>query len=104
MRDKAAFLGGLGTCGRELCCTCLLDRFLPVTVAMARAQGLSIVPENISGPCGHLKCCLRYEYEDYLRQDGAAKQDGAGTGSQGHDGRATRPRPKGGQGESRQPS
>ena len=63
MRDKAAFLGGLGTCGRELCCTCWLERFLPVTIAMAREQGLGIVPENLSGPCGHLKCCLRYEYE-----------------------------------------
>ena len=64
MRDKAAFLGGLGTCGRVLCCTSWLDHFLPVTVAMAREQGVSIVPDNINGPCGHLKCCLRFEMDE----------------------------------------
>ncbi len=74
MRDKAAFLGGLGTCGRILCCTSWLDHFLPVTIAMARAQGLGIVPENISGPCGHLKCCLRYEYDDYLTKAATESQ------------------------------
>ncbi|MGI6495701.1 MAG: regulatory iron-sulfur-containing complex subunit RicT [Kiritimatiellia bacterium] len=63
LRDHAALLGGVGTCGRTLCCASWLERFQPVTVAMAREQGLNIAPEALSGPCDRLKCCLRFEYD-----------------------------------------
>jgi cell fate regulator YaaT (PSP1 superfamily) len=66
-RDQARMVGGLGMCGRELCCCSFLDGFIPVSIKMAKEQGLSMNPSKISGACGRLMCCLKYEqaaYED----------------------------------------
>ncbi len=65
VRDEAKMVGGLGCCGRELCCSSYLRRFAPVSVKMAKAQGLALNPSKISGQCGRLLCCLGYEYETY---------------------------------------
>lgn len=65
VRDEAKMIGGLGGCGRELCCSAFLGDFLPVSIKMARDQNLSLNPTKISGVCGRLLCCLNYEMEDY---------------------------------------
>ncbi len=65
VRDEAKLVGGLGVCGRELCCSSYLREFAPVSVKMAKAQGLALNPAKISGQCGRLLCCLAYEYENY---------------------------------------
>ena len=65
VRDEAKLVGGLGVCGRELCCSSHLRNFAPVSVKMAKAQGLALNPAKISGQCGRLLCCLAYEYETY---------------------------------------
>ena len=70
VRDKAKMVGGLGICGRPFCCTSFLDDFQPVSIKMAKTQNLSLNPTKISGTCGRLMCCLKYEqdaYEDLLR-------------------------------------
>ncbi len=70
VRDEAKMYGGLGMCGRPLCCASFLDEFQPVSIKMAKEQGLSLNPTKISGTCGRLMCCLKYEqeaYEDLLR-------------------------------------
>ncbi len=66
VRDEAKIKGGIGICGRVLCCSTWINRFDPVSVKMAKAQGLSLNPANISGMCGRLMCCLSYEYENYV--------------------------------------
>ena len=60
-RDEAKLLGGYGTCGRPLCCTTWLRGFEPISIKMAKRQNLSLSPSRLSGLCGRLKCCLRYE-------------------------------------------
>jgi cell fate regulator YaaT (PSP1 superfamily) len=65
VRDKAKQLGGLGVCGRPLCCTTFLGKFEPVTMKMAKEQNLTLSPSKISGYCGRLMCCLAYENEFY---------------------------------------
>ncbi len=65
VRDETRFLGGLGPCGRALCCYKILKGFKPVTIKMAKEQKLSLNPTKISGLCGRLMCCLGYEYEVY---------------------------------------
>ena len=60
-RDQAKVVGGYGTCGRPLCCTTFLTSFEPISIRMAKQQGLSLNPSKLSGLCGRLKCCLRYE-------------------------------------------
>ena len=65
-RDAAREAGGLGVCGRELCCSSWLKQFQPVSVKMVKAQGLALNPSKLAGQCGRLKCCLRYEYQTYL--------------------------------------
>lgn len=65
VRDEASVLGGLGPCGRKFCCSSFLHKFVSINVRMAKIQGLSLNPNNISGNCGRLKCCLHYEYECY---------------------------------------
>ena len=60
-RDEARLLGGYGTCGRPLCCTTWLQGFEPISIKMAKRQNLSLNPSRLSGLCGRLKCCLRYE-------------------------------------------
>ena len=70
VRDKARMVGGLGICGRPFCCGSFLDDFQPVSIKMAKTQNLSLNPTKISGTCGRLMCCLKYEqdaYEDLLR-------------------------------------
>ena len=70
VRDKAKMVGGFGICGRPFCCTTFLDDFQPVSIKMAKTQNLSLNPTKISGTCGRLMCCLKYEqeaYEDLLR-------------------------------------
>jgi cell fate regulator YaaT (PSP1 superfamily) len=66
VRDEAKMLGGLGICGREFCCSSFLGGFQPVSIKMAKEQGLSLNPVKISGTCGRLMCCLKYEQEAYL--------------------------------------
>jgi cell fate regulator YaaT (PSP1 superfamily) len=65
-RDETKLIGGVGPCGRELCCSSWLREFRPVSVKMAKEQGLSLNPSKLAGMCGRLKCCLRYEYDTYL--------------------------------------
>jgi len=65
VRDEARLFGGYGSCGRELCCTKFLKDFEPVTIKMAKEEGLPLNPPKISGLCGRLMCCLNYEYETY---------------------------------------
>lgn len=70
VRDEAKMLGGLGICGRPFCCATYIGEFQPVSIKMAKEQGLSLNPTKISGTCGRLMCCLKYEqdtYEDLLR-------------------------------------
>ena len=70
VRDEAKMLGGLGICGRPFCCSQFLSDFQPVSIKMAKEQGLSLNPTKISGSCGRLMCCLKYEqdaYESLLR-------------------------------------
>ncbi len=65
VRDEAKLLGGLGVCGRPFCCNSYLGEFQPVSIKMAKEQGLSLSPVKISGTCGRLMCCLKYEQEAY---------------------------------------
>ncbi|MFH0810597.1 MAG: regulatory iron-sulfur-containing complex subunit RicT, partial [Pseudomonadota bacterium] len=66
VRNEAKMLGGLGGCGRELCCASFLNDFEPVSVKMAKEQNLALNPAKISGICGCLLCCLTYEYQTYM--------------------------------------
>lgn len=65
VRDQAKMTGGIGPCGRPLCCASFLSDFLPVSIKMAKDQNLSLNPTKISGTCGRLLCCLRFECEHY---------------------------------------
>ena len=65
VRDEAKMLGGLGMCGRPFCCSSYMGDFQPVSIKMAKEQGLSLNPVKISGTCGRLMCCLKYEQESY---------------------------------------
>jgi cell fate regulator YaaT (PSP1 superfamily) len=71
VRHQAKMVGGLGTCGRHLCCTSFLSGFAPVSIKMAKEQNLSLNPSKISGMCGRLMCCLAYEFDHYEK----AKKD-----------------------------
>ena len=66
VRDEAKILGGIGPCGRTLCCSTFLGDFVPVSIKMAKDQGLSLNPTKISGLCGRLMCCLNYENDTYV--------------------------------------
>jgi len=67
VRDEAKMIGGLGPCGRTLCCALFLDEFHPISIRMAKEQHLPLNPAKISGVCGRLMCCLRYEQDSYRR-------------------------------------
>ncbi len=67
VRDEAALLGGVGRCGRELCCSTWLPELKPVSLQLAKDQNLSLNPAQISGCCGRLMCCLMYEHETYVQ-------------------------------------
>lgn len=87
VRDEAKMLGGLGICGRPYCCNQFLDKFAPVSIKMAKTQNLSLNPAKISGTCGRLMCCLKYEQDayEYLLKNAPKSDsfvetpDGAGT-------------------------
>ncbi len=87
VRDESKLSGGLGICGRPYCCNAFLEQFQPVSIKMAKTQGLSLNPAKISGACGRLMCCLKYEqdaYEDAVKRLPKAESfvetpDGAGT-------------------------
>ena len=66
VRDEAQKIGGIGICGRELCCSQFLTNFVSINVSMAREQNLFVKPEKFSGPCGKLICCLKYEHDYYV--------------------------------------
>ncbi|MBW2252331.1 MAG: stage 0 sporulation protein [Deltaproteobacteria bacterium] len=66
IRNQAKMCGGIGRCGREVCCSSFLDKFGHVSIRMAKEQNLSLNPTKISGLCGRLMCCLKFEYETYL--------------------------------------
>ena len=66
VRDEAKMVGGIGSCGRELCCSTFLPRFAPVSIKMAKHQNLVLNPTKVSGQCGRLKCCLVYEEANYV--------------------------------------
>lgn len=70
VRDEAKMIGGLGPCGRPLCCSTFLGEFEPVSIKMAKEQNLSLNPSKISGICGRLMCCLKYESDCYRQQGG----------------------------------
>ncbi|HHY93447.1 MAG TPA: stage 0 sporulation family protein [Firmicutes bacterium] len=75
VRDEAKILGGLGPCGRVVCCASWLCEFQPVSIRMAKDQSLSLNPTKISGLCGRLMCCLRYEAECYRGEGKAGEKD-----------------------------
>lgn len=77
VRDEAKMVGGIGSCGRALCCTTWLDDFKPISMRMAKRQNLALNPSKISGQCGRLLCCLAYEndqYESFKKQQQVKKQ------------------------------
>ncbi|RJQ54470.1 MAG: stage 0 sporulation protein [Actinobacteria bacterium] len=86
VRDEAKMIGGLGPCGRHLCCTQFAGDFEPVSIRMAKEQNLPLNPMKISGICGRLMCCLKYEYEVYkdfrgrVPKKGSVVQTSAGEG------------------------
>jgi cell fate regulator YaaT (PSP1 superfamily) len=81
VRDEAKMLGGYGSCGRPLCCTTWLQSFEPVSIKMAKQQKLSLNPSKLSGMCGRLKCCLRYELPNGkgVKHGGCADEGGCGS-------------------------
>jgi cell fate regulator YaaT (PSP1 superfamily) len=81
VRDEARMLGGYGSCGRPLCCTTWLQSFEPISIKMAKQQNLSLNPSKLSGMCGRLKCCLRYELPNGkgVVHGGCADEGGCGT-------------------------
>lgn len=81
-RDAARMLGGIGPCGRILCCTSFLREFSSVTIRMAKEQALALNPESLSGLCGRLKCCLRYEWAGALETGGAEARGGLVAGAE----------------------
>ena len=81
VRDEARLLGGYGSCGRPLCCTTWLQAFEPISIKMAKQQHLSLNPSKLSGMCGRLKCCLRYELPNGkgVKHGGCADEGGCGS-------------------------
>lgn len=66
VRDEAKMVGGIGSCGRELCCSTFLPRFAPISIKAAKNQNIALTPSKVSGQCGRLKCCLVYEEANYV--------------------------------------
>jgi cell fate regulator YaaT (PSP1 superfamily) len=89
-RDESKVTGGVGPCGRELCCSSWLQEFQAVGVKMAKEQGLSLNPSKLAGMCGRLKCCLRYEYQTYVELKRALPAVGARVASVKGDGTVVR--------------
>ena len=76
VRDESKAIGSIGACGRNLCCSQFLDEFVPVSIKMAKEQGLSLNPTKISGACGRLMCCLKYEQDMYEELSKEAPKQG----------------------------
>ena len=105
-RDAARVQGGIGSCGRDLCCATFLTDFEPVTIRMAKDQDLPLNPLRISGACGRLMCCLKYEhplYQEFARVGTGGRQQGHHPAGRGHRDRPPgadrcrrRPGPRGG--------
>ena len=89
-RDETKVTGGVGPCGRELCCSSWLRDFDAVTVKMAREQGLALNPSRLAGMCGRLKCCLKYEYATYVELKRALPSQGKRVQSVKGDGKVIR--------------
>lgn len=87
VRDESKTLGSIGVCGRNLCCSQFLGEFVPVSIKMAKEQGLSLNPTKISGSCGRLMCCLKYEQDTYEQL--LSETPGVGTEIDTPDGRGT---------------
>ena len=83
-RDEAALLGGVGICGKTLCCSTWLKDFKPISIQMAKRQNLSLNPSKISGQCGRLLCCLAYEDEGYKKKRSPAPYGGKPQPRQDH--------------------
>ena len=81
MRDEAKMVGGIGSCGRELCCSTFLPKFAPVSIKMAKHQNLAMAPSKVSGQCGRLKCCLVYEDATYVEAAEALPKIGKRVGT-----------------------
>lgn len=83
VRDEARAVGGIGPCGKELCCASFLSDFEPITVKMAKDQNLALNPAKLSGVCGRLMCCLIYEHDAYTRKAacGACAEETGGPGA-----------------------
>lgn len=77
VRDESKAMGSIGVCGRTLCCSQFLNEFVPVSIKMAKEQGLSLNPAKISGACGRLMCCLKYEQDTYENLLKAAPKQGS---------------------------
>lgn len=100
VRDEAKMVGGIGGCGRELCCTTWLNDFMPISMRMAKKQNLSLNPSKISGQCGRLLCCLSYENDQYeaarkeakKQEQEARTRDAAGGGDEGEAPQERQPR------------
>ena len=80
-RDEAKIVGGIGRCGIVLCCNCWLARFSNVGIKMAKVQNLPLSPPNLSGACNKLKCCLRFEYEQYVAMNARLPKIGEHVGT-----------------------
>lgn len=89
VRDEARMLGGIGCCGRQLCCATFLKDFEPVNIRMAKEQRLPLNPSKISGLCGRLLCCLRYEFETYRALQKSMPREGTAVSTPQGDGRVT---------------
>jgi cell fate regulator YaaT (PSP1 superfamily) len=89
VRDEAKLIGGMGICGRELCCCSYMTDFSPVSVKMAKEQQLALNPNKISGQCGRLLCCLGYEYETYCKQRKGMPKNGYKMDVEGHETRVS---------------
>lgn len=87
VRDESKILGGIGCCGRELCCATFLYDFDPINIKMAKTQRLPLNPTKISGLCGRLHCCLRYEYKHYRKASKAFPKEGSIVSTKSGEGR-----------------
>jgi cell fate regulator YaaT (PSP1 superfamily) len=85
VRDKAKIVGGIGVCGRELCCSSYMKDFHPLSIKMAKDQGLPLNPSKISGVCGRVKCCMAYEFQVYREMSKELPKLGAKITTEGGD-------------------
>lgn len=90
IRNQAKMCGGIGRCGRQLCCATFLSKFEPVSIRMAKEQGLSLNPTKISGQCGRLMCCLTYENDTYRELKKLAPKVGRTVTVDGREGKVVR--------------